>query len=143
MSALGRLLQAVADSVSAQQSALAEINDTVDRATLLANQMLALAKVEQLRQQGDAPVSDWAAKVAGNWGLKPATGRAVAQWKTDDLTSWGVIKSHHYLGGVFALLTVIAAETKRAFDVPAGPAAQTLKQFIDDIITNPTGVCAW
>ena len=31
--------------------ALTEIHQTVDRATLLANQMLALAKVEQLRQQ--------------------------------------------------------------------------------------------
>jgi two-component system sensor histidine kinase TctE len=31
----------------------------VDRATALANQMLALAKVEQLRQQGNAPVEDW------------------------------------------------------------------------------------
>ena len=40
--------------------ALVEINHTVDRATELANQMLALAKVEQLRQQGDAPVVDWA-----------------------------------------------------------------------------------
>lgn len=40
--------------------ALAEINQTVDRATTLANQMLALAKVEQLRQQGDAPLLDWA-----------------------------------------------------------------------------------
>jgi two-component system, OmpR family, sensor histidine kinase TctE len=36
--------------VSAQQ-ALAEIDTTVERATVLANQMLALAKVEQLRQQ--------------------------------------------------------------------------------------------
>ncbi len=34
--------------------ALREINDTVDRATVLTNQMLALAKVEQLRQQPDA-----------------------------------------------------------------------------------------
>ena len=33
------------------RQALLEINDTVDRATVLANQMLALAKVEQLRQQ--------------------------------------------------------------------------------------------
>ena len=41
--------------------ALAEIGHTVARATELANQMLALAKVEQLRQQGDAPVIDWAA----------------------------------------------------------------------------------
>ncbi|WOP16404.1 sensor histidine kinase [Ottowia sp. SB7-C50] len=37
--------------------ALAEIEDTVDRATLLANQMLALAKVAQLRQQADAPAT--------------------------------------------------------------------------------------
>ena len=42
------------------QQALQEINATVERATQLANQMLALAKVEQLRQQRDAPVSDWA-----------------------------------------------------------------------------------
>lgn len=38
--------------------ALAEINDTVDRATLVANQMLALAKVEQLRQQTGETVLD-------------------------------------------------------------------------------------
>jgi two-component system sensor histidine kinase TctE len=42
------------------QQALQEINDTVDRATGLANQMLSLAKVEQLRQQPDATVTDWA-----------------------------------------------------------------------------------
>ena len=41
--------------------ALAEVGHTVERATELANQMLALAKVEQIRQQDDAPVSDWAA----------------------------------------------------------------------------------
>ncbi|WP_310738739.1 sensor histidine kinase [Piscinibacter sp. HJYY11] len=42
--------------------ALQEINQTVDRATVLANQMLALAKVEQLRLQdpNDAPLADWA-----------------------------------------------------------------------------------
>ena len=43
--------------------ALAEISHTVERATELANQMLALAKVEQLRQQSDATVLDWAAIV--------------------------------------------------------------------------------
>ncbi|CAM3596022.1 sensor histidine kinase [Paracidovorax anthurii] len=37
------------------QQALREIQDTVERATQLANQMLALAKVEQLRQQSEAP----------------------------------------------------------------------------------------
>jgi two-component system, OmpR family, sensor histidine kinase TctE len=41
--------------------ALGEISQTVDRATLLANQMLALAKVEQLRQQPDPRVIDLAA----------------------------------------------------------------------------------
>lgn len=41
-------------------TALAEIDITVARATELANQMLALAKVEQLRQQGgEPPVHDW------------------------------------------------------------------------------------
>jgi two-component system, OmpR family, sensor histidine kinase TctE len=40
--------------------ALHEIEHTVQRATELANQMLALAKVEQLRQQTDTPVVDWA-----------------------------------------------------------------------------------
>ena len=37
----------------AAPDALAEIQHTVDRATLLANQMLSLAKVEQVRQQQD------------------------------------------------------------------------------------------
>lgn len=39
------------------QQALQEISDTVDRATQLANQMLALAKVEQLRQQATPPAT--------------------------------------------------------------------------------------
>ncbi len=42
------------------REALGEINQTVDRATLLANQMLALAKVEQLRQQADLQTIDLA-----------------------------------------------------------------------------------
>ena len=41
-------------------SALGEINQTVDRATMLANQMLSLAKVEQLRQQPDLKATDLA-----------------------------------------------------------------------------------
>ena len=49
------------------REALLDINQTVDRATLLANQMLALAKVEQLRQQasrsGDSPSLDLASIV--------------------------------------------------------------------------------
>ena len=47
---------ALRGDIDARQ-ALHDISHTVDRATLLANQMLALAKVEQLRQQpGAAPV---------------------------------------------------------------------------------------
>jgi two-component system sensor histidine kinase TctE len=42
------------------RQALLEISDTVERATVLANQMLSLAKVEQLRQQPDASVNDLA-----------------------------------------------------------------------------------
>jgi two-component system sensor histidine kinase TctE len=41
------------------RQALLEISDTVDRATLLANQMLALAKVAQLIQQPITSNSDW------------------------------------------------------------------------------------
>lgn len=42
------------------RDALSDINQTVDRATVLANQMLALAKVEQLRQQADLQAIDLA-----------------------------------------------------------------------------------
>ena len=45
------------------RQALLEINDTVERATALANQMLSLAKVEQLRQQQDTEVNDLSALV--------------------------------------------------------------------------------
>ncbi|MBC5783024.1 sensor histidine kinase [Ramlibacter sp. USB13] len=40
------------------RQALGEIRETVDRATVLANQMLSLAKVEQLRQQADVQAND-------------------------------------------------------------------------------------
>ncbi len=43
--------------------ALYEINGTVERATVLANQMLALTKVEQLRQQDDTSLLDLAVVV--------------------------------------------------------------------------------
>lgn len=32
-----------------------------------------------------------------------ATGRIAAEFKTPDFTSWGIIKSPHYLGGIFGL----------------------------------------
>jgi two-component system sensor histidine kinase TctE len=43
--------------------ALHEVNATVDRATLLANQMLSLANIEQLRQQPAAQVCDFTQEV--------------------------------------------------------------------------------
>jgi len=47
------------------EQALEEINLTVDRATQLANQMLSLAKVEQLRQQPESATLDLAQVVRG------------------------------------------------------------------------------
>ena len=35
------------------------------------------------------------------WNLE--TGKQVAVWTTPDFTSWGIIKSHHYIGGIFDL----------------------------------------
>lgn len=35
------------------------------------------------------------------WNLE--TGKQVAAWTTPDFTSWGIIKSHHYIGGIFDL----------------------------------------
>lgn len=32
-----------------------------------------------------------------------ADGKLVSSWTTPDFTSWGIIKSHHYLGGIFAM----------------------------------------
>jgi two-component system sensor histidine kinase TctE len=58
---------ALRGDVDARQ-ALLEIQDTVERATVLANQMLSLAKVEQLRQQTDSSVNDLA-EVARNVAL--------------------------------------------------------------------------
>ena len=49
----------------APEQALREIGATVASATELANQMLALAKVEQLRVEGQAPITEWSAVIRG------------------------------------------------------------------------------
>ena len=36
------------------------------------------------------------------WDL--SDGKLVAQWTTPDFTSWGIIKSHCYIGGIFSLM---------------------------------------
>jgi two-component system sensor histidine kinase TctE len=53
-------LQSVQRGDVAPQQVFAELAHTVRQATELAHQMLALAKVEQLRQDTEAPVNDWA-----------------------------------------------------------------------------------
>lgn len=37
------------------------------------------------------------------WDLQNKDGRAVSQWTSPDFTSWGTIKSHHYIGGIYGL----------------------------------------
>ncbi len=75
--------------------ALQEIKLTVDRATQLANQMLALAKVEQLRQQDDAPVLDWA-EVARAVALDLAALIAEQQLDFDIETSPSPVRAHEW-----------------------------------------------
>lgn len=65
-----------------------------------------LSHVPSVQSVAISPDSQFVA--AGNlmgevrvWDL--ASGEQLAQWTTDAFTSWGIIKSHCYIGGVFAL----------------------------------------
>ena len=75
--------------------ALQEMSGTVERATLLANQMLALAKVEQLRQQGEAPVVDWA-EIARAVALDLAPLIAQQQLDFDIHTARAPVRAHEW-----------------------------------------------
>jgi two-component system, OmpR family, sensor histidine kinase TctE len=79
----------------APAQALHEMSGTVERATLLANQMLALAKVEQLRQQGEAPLVDWA-EVARAVALDLAPLIAEAQLDFDIDTVPAPVRAHEW-----------------------------------------------
>ena len=35
------------------------------------------------------------------WNIE--SGKCIREWNTPDFTSWGIIKSHHYIGGIFDL----------------------------------------
>lgn len=76
--------------------ALAEIDATVARATQLANQMLALARAEQMRQPGEAmPVQDWAELVrAVALDLAPLIARQGLDFDID--TTSAPIQSHEW-----------------------------------------------
>jgi len=76
--------------------ALQEIEGTVDRATVLANQMLALAKVEQLRQQGDGVLTDLGETVrAIALDLSPLI--AEKDLDFDITTQPGAVRSHEWM----------------------------------------------
>ncbi len=61
--------------------------------------------------------------------------RQVAQWTTPDFTSWGIIKSHHYIGGIFDLFFTADGEDLVACgmgpmrDPMAGNGVQTWQRF--------------
>jgi WD40 repeat protein len=67
------------------------------------------------------------------WDLE--TGRQTAAWTTPDFTSWGIIKSHHYIGGIFALAfshnstEIVAAGMGPMNDPMAGNGKQTWQRF--------------
>ncbi len=82
----------------APEQALAEISVTVDAAAELANQMLALAKVEQLRQQGpeeDVPVQAWDEVVRGvALGLAPLIADAGVDFSIE--TESAPVRAHEW-----------------------------------------------
>ena len=86
---------ALRGDVDARQ-ALLEIQDTVERATVLANQMLSLAKVEQLRQQADTAVNDLAEVVrAVSLELSPLIADKELDFEIDTMAA--PVRSHDWM----------------------------------------------
>ena len=67
------------------------------------------------------------------WNLE--TGKQVASWTTPDFTCWGIIKSHHYVGGIFDLLfspegrELLVCGMGPMVDPMAGNGKQTWQRF--------------
>ena len=67
------------------------------------------------------------------WDLE--TGNQVASWTTPTFTSWGIIKSHHYIGGIFRLCfspdstELLACGMGSMNDPMAGNGKQTWERF--------------
>lgn len=63
------------------------------------------------------------------------SGKLVAQWTTPDFTCWGIIKSHHYIGGIFDLAftpdgkELLACGMGPMVDPMAGNGKQTWQRF--------------
>jgi WD40 repeat protein len=67
------------------------------------------------------------------WDLE--TGKRAAAWTTPDFTCWGIIKSHHYVGGIFDLIfspdgrELIVCGMGPMVDPMAGNGKQTWQRF--------------
>ena len=67
------------------------------------------------------------------WDLE--TGKLAATWTTPDFTCWGIIKSHHYIGGIFDLSFspdgqhLLACGMGPMIDPMAGNGKQTWQRF--------------
>ncbi|MSU22025.1 MAG: hypothetical protein EXS30_11600 [Pedosphaera sp.] len=67
------------------------------------------------------------------WDL--ASGQQLSAWTTPNFTSWGIIKSHHYIGGIFALSftpdsnQLLAGGMGPMRDPMAGNGKQTWQRF--------------
>lgn len=63
------------------------------------------------------------------------SGKQVASWTTPDFTCWGIIKSHHYVGGIFDLAftadgkEILACGMGPMVDPMAGNGKQTWQRF--------------
>lgn len=80
------------------REALSDISQTVERATLLANQMLALAKVEQLRQQPELKAIDLAQVVRQvALDLSPLIGEKDIDFEMASVPAW--VLAHEWILG--------------------------------------------
>jgi len=67
------------------------------------------------------------------WDL--TTGKVAASWNTPDFTCWGIIKSHHYIGGIFDLCfspdgnSLLACGMGPMVDPMAGNGKEVWQQF--------------
>lgn len=85
-----------------------------------------------------SPDSQWlaAANMMGDIKIfNLAKGSLHAEWNTPEFTSWGIIKSHHYIGGIFGLTfspdstKVLACGMGSMHDPMAGNGKQTWQMF--------------
>ncbi len=100
--------------------------------------LLALTHVPPVLSVAISPDSRYvaAANLMGEvrvWSVE--TGKQVATWTTPDFTCWGIIKSHHYVGGIFDLTfshdgkELLVCGMGPMIDPMAGNGKQTWQRF--------------